>query len=265
MSSPLFNGRVREVRSCSGARFVAVSHAPNSAIASHQHDWPHLGFHLAGGLVERFEGVTASLDGPGVIFHPASSGHEDEVTPTGLETAGLIFDPGWIADADLKSALDRPRAWRGGRTALEARKLLAIWNRPDAAEAQLRRATANFFLAAAKTEARPQPSWLSSVSHMLEHDSRPATQSIAESLDLHPAWLARRYREATGEGLHETLRRKRVERALLALRASDMALAEVALHCGFCDQSHMNRCFRHLLGRSPQAYRLDERVVWTRR
>jgi AraC family transcriptional regulator len=257
MALQLFKGRVREVRSCSGARFVTVSHAPNSLIASHQHDWPHVGLHLAGGLIERFDGVTVSLDGPGVIFHPASSGHEDDVAPIGLETAGLIFDPAWIADGDVKSALDRPHAWRGGRAALVARKLLAIWNRPDATEAVLRRATANFFLAVAKSEARPEPRWFSSVSHMIEHDSRPTTQSIAASLDLHPAWLARRYREATGEGLHETLRRKRVERALASLRGSGMALAEVAVHAGFCDQSHMNRCFGRVLGCSPQLYRIE--------
>jgi AraC family transcriptional regulator len=90
---------------------------------------------------------------------------------------------------------------------------------------------------------------------MLAGESPASTRSIAESLNLHPAWLARRYRQATGEGLHETLRRKRVERALTALRASDAPLAEVALDSGFCDQPHMNRCFRQVLGQSPQAYR----------
>jgi AraC family transcriptional regulator len=260
MASQLFNGRVRDVRSCSGARFVTVSHSPNSLIESHQHDWPHVAFHLAGGLIERFDGGTASLHGPGIIFHPARSGHEDEVAPIGLETAGMIFDSGWIGEAAVKDVLERPRVWRGGLAALHARKLLSLWKSPDATGAELRRGTTEFLLALGKSESAPEPPWLSSVLYMLDNDSRPTTRSIAASLGLHPAWLARRYRETVGEGLRDTLRRKCVERALAALRGSPMALAEVALHAGFCDQPHMNRCFRQLLGQSPQVYRLDSRA-----
>lgn len=258
MSAELFKGRVREIRACSGARFVAVSHAPNSEIRSHQHDWPHLGFYLAGGCVEQFDGVTAQLDGPGVIYHPRASGHADQVFANGLETIGLIFDPAWIGGAS-RAVLDRPRIWRGGAAAMMANRLLASWRRPDAGESQLRRATEQFFEAVAGTEAPRRPSWLDSVLHMLGSGPAPTTRSIAKALDLHPAWLARRYREATGEGLQETLRRKRVERALSEVRESDMPLAEIALNAGFCDQPHMNRCFHHVLGRSPHAYRRDRR------
>jgi len=254
VKSVSFKGRVREVRSCSGARFAAVSHAPNSIIDSHQHDWPNLTIHLAGACVERFDDTSALLNGPGVVFHPAFSGHADEVLSSGLETVGLMFDPAWLSNFALGNAFDRPRSWLGGRAALAARKLVAIWTSRTVDEAHLRRATAHFFHVATANEHR-RPAWLDRASDMLAGESPASTRSIAESLNLHPAWLARRYRQATGEGLHETLRRKRVERALTALRASDAPLAEVALDSGFCDQPHMNRCFRQVLGQSPQAYR----------
>jgi len=81
---------------------------------------------------------------------------------------------------------------------------------------------------------------------------------IARRLDLHPAWLARAYRHATGEGLHETVRRRRVEQACILLRRSDRPLAEIALAAGFCDQSHMNRGFRATLGRTPAQVRAEQ-------
>jgi AraC-like DNA-binding protein len=176
------------------------------------------------------------------------------VLPTGLETIGLLFDPAWLKETGF--AFDRPRIWLGGPAALEARKLIQHWNRPHASEGDLRAATTQFFNRLACVRPPPRPTWLKSVSELIALESRPSTEAIAASLDLHPAWLARSYRAATGEGLHETLRRKRVERALLALRGSEMPLAEVALEAGFCDQPHMNRCFRHVLGRSPHEYRL---------
>jgi AraC-like DNA-binding protein len=34
-----------------------------------------------------------------------------------------------------------------------------------------------------------------------------------------------------------------------------MAPAEVALACGFCDQSHLSRAFKRRIGSAPGAYR----------
>ncbi len=58
-----------------------------------------------------------------------------------------------------------------------------------------------------------------------------------------------------GEGLTETARRRRVERALAAVRHSALPLAQVAVEAGFCDQSHMNRCFQAVLGMTPNRVR----------
>jgi AraC-like DNA-binding protein len=41
------------------------------------------------------------------------------------------------------------------------------------------------------------------------------------------------------------------------LRETDKTGADVAQEAGFCDQSHMNRTFRRLLGRLPSAVRND--------
>ena len=83
------------------------------------------------------------------------------------------------------------------------------------------------------------------------------TREIARRLDLHPAWLARAYRHFRGEGLGETARRHRVEQATALLRRTDLPLAEIAHDAGFCDQSHMNRCFAAVLGRTPAIVRTE--------
>ena len=67
--------------------------------------------------------------------------------------------------------------------------------------------------------------------------------------------------QATGEGLHETLRRKRLERAALLLRNTDAPPADIALATGFCDQSHMIRGFRAVLGRTPLEVRAEREFL----
>ena len=59
----------------------------------------------------------------------------------------------------------------------------------------------------------------------------------------------------------ETVRRRRVERATVQLRASTAPLADIAAECGFCDQSHMNRAFRAVLGRTPLDVRREAPLI----
>ena len=63
-----------------------------------------------------------------------------------------------------------------------------------------------------------------------------------------------------GEGVGETRRRRRVETASALLRNTRLPLAEVALAAGFCDQSHMNRCFAAVLGRTPLQVRRERQL-----
>ena len=105
------------------------------------------------------------------------------------------------------------------------------------------------------------PAWLDDVSHALDADAPPSTQAIAAALDLHPAWLARAYRAAVGEGLQDTTRRRRVERAVALLRRTDDAASDIAVAAGFFDQSHMNRGFRQMLGRTPSRVRAERELL----
>lgn len=47
----------------------------------------------------------------------------------------------------------------------------------------------------------------------------------------------------------------RIDIAINWLKGSDMAIADIALRCGFCDQSALSRQFRALTGQSPRQYR----------
>ena len=98
---------------------------------------------------------------------------------------------------------------------------------------------------------------MASVREQLAADPALTSIELAARLDLHPGWLAQAYRAATGEGIRETVQRRRVERATSLLRNSAVQLADVAADCGFCDQSHMNRIVRRLLGRTPAEVRAE--------
>jgi AraC family transcriptional regulator len=77
---------------------------------------------------------------------------------------------------------------------------------------------------------------------------------IAAQINMAPGHFARAFRQATGQPPHRWLMDRRVERARDLLR-SDMILAEIALACGFVDQSHLTRVFSHRERLTPAAWR----------
>jgi AraC-like DNA-binding protein len=66
--------------------------------------------------------------------------------------------------------------------------------------------------------------------------------------------LIRAFRQAFGLTPEDFRRQLRIERARSAL-AGHCSLADIAVGCGFSDQSHMTREFRRMTGLTPSAYR----------
>ena len=78
---------------------------------------------------------------------------------------------------------------------------------------------------------------------------------IAAECGLSVGHFARGFREGIGESPHRWLIRQRVEKAKQMLADRQGGLAEIALDCGFSDQSHFTRLFRRATGTTPGMWR----------
>lgn len=254
-----FHGVELEVRRFGGAKAVRVLHAANQQIGAHRHDWACITLPVIGAAREYFDGGEAQIEGPSAILHPAGSDHGDDIGAAGLETFSIQFDPAWLAGGpDLKSG--RSRAWQGGGTARIASRLAGAWKDPGFCEEQVKAATLEFIRLAFAASPEPTPAWLDRAKEETRHSEDFSTAGLARKMGLHPAWLARSYRRAMGEGLGDMRRRRRVTNAVERLRNCDEPLADVAAAAGFCDQSHMNRNFLEVLGRTPLQVRQERRL-----
>jgi AraC-like DNA-binding protein len=79
--------------------------------------------------------------------------------------------------------------------------------------------------------------------------------TLAAIADLSPKHFARAFRQSTGIPPHRWLIERRIDRAKALLLSADLSLAEIALACGFADQSHFTAAFRKLAGLTPGGYR----------
>ncbi|NER78551.1 MAG: helix-turn-helix transcriptional regulator [Leptolyngbya sp. SIO1D8] len=67
--------------------------------------------------------------------------------------------------------------------------------------------------------------------------------------------FSRMFKQSMGISPHQYLLKQRVEQAKGLLKQSKLAIAEIALQCGFNSQSHLSKHFREATGMTPSSYR----------
>jgi AraC family transcriptional regulator len=78
---------------------------------------------------------------------------------------------------------------------------------------------------------------------------------VAAACGLSVSHFAKAFRASTGMTPHGWLQSCRLDHARALLRRPELAFAEIALRCGFADQSHFTRIFRRATGTTPGAWR----------
>lgn len=78
---------------------------------------------------------------------------------------------------------------------------------------------------------------------------------LAAACGLSVSHFARAFRQSIGEPPHRWLLAQRIARARSLMSSPGLALADVAVACGFADQSHFTRVFRNVVGESPALWR----------
>ena len=239
--------------------------APSHVISEHGHDWPSLTLPVLGGYVERFDGGELLLRGPSAVLHSPGAGHSNVIGDHGLETISLQFDPTWLKISGRRLSWEGSHAWCGGAVGAAARALSNAFADPAILDQEMASLVVEFLAFALHSPSpRPAPAWMTSVEELIEAADAPPTREVAARVQLHPAWLSRAYRASRGEGIKDAVQRRRAERAVLLLRTTRLALAEVAASAGFCDQSHMSRSLRAMIGRTPLEVRLEHALLCPR-
>jgi AraC family transcriptional regulator len=83
--------------------------------------------------------------------------------------------------------------------------------------------------------------------------------AVARRCNLSLSQFGRTFKKTTGITPHRWLVKLRLERAQDLLLWSTRSLAEIALDCGFSEQSHFTRTFTRLVGTSPGEWRRQRR------
>jgi len=111
----------------------------------------------------------------------------------------------------------------------------------------------------ANTEAaeRQQPKWVGQVKEAIADDlsQKFTLQHLAAVAEIHPGHLSRDFSKYFNTNMGNYIRAVRVEKALSLMHSGKLSLTEIAMQCGFADQSHFLRCFKQFNSGNPKLYK----------
>ena len=150
-----------------------------------------------------------------------------------------------------------------------ARAMIPALERPEQASAlfveQMTTAVGTYLVQRYGGRANKSPNRIGTLSRLHENLAKKILQEnlerdisvsdVATACDLSRGYFIRAFRETTGMTPYQWLISQRVVRARDLLRNSNATLAEVAIACGFADQSHFTRVFSSLVGATPGIWR----------
>lgn len=86
-------------------------------------------------------------------------------------------------------------------------------------------------------------------------ESKLKVRELADLVSVSRGHFSRAFKRTLGLPPMAYVMLRRIERAKALMTSTTQLLAEIALICGFADQSHLNRTFRRIVGESPARWR----------
>ena len=94
-------------------------------------------------------------------------------------------------------------------------------------------------------------------------ECRLTLEELGSVVRYSPCHLARRFRLATGQTLHQYVTCRRLAKAQALIATTDLPLLQIAAQTGFSDQSHLSNAFRKAYGCAPSAMRKNLQMMRT--
>ncbi len=102
-----------------------------------------------------------------------------------------------------------------------------------------------------------KPPWVEVLKGLLSDrwDEFLTLEELSQILNIHPVTISKYFSKYFNCTLGEYLRRIKIERAISLLKNSNKSLTEIAFLCGFSDQSHFIKTFKHSTGFKPKEFK----------
>jgi len=235
---------------CHGFLVREFVQPPGLSILPHAHQEPTLVVVVSGAVVDSFGMHELPLAPGELLVRPAGEEHAHEYGGEGAHVVAFSFSETRFLEQPVLQHVRHRSLPIGTHVLLQElhaeeteRQLVLACRVAELLEgltgARLRERTVPGFLLRVRDALRDRLAYKASL------------QELSELAGVHEGHLTRAFRAAFHVSIGEYARERRIERAERLLAQGRRALSEIALDCGFFDQSHLIRAFHRARGMTP--------------
>lgn len=250
-------------RACAGGFGLRYTlNLPGCTQGRHHHPEARIVLSFSSNFGSRYGDETVQVPDSAALFRPAGEDHEDRY-PRPTATLALLLP----AEAPA-AALSRPFVQRDPAFAGMAAELRREMHVSDTAGALVMEGLA-WLITSRLLHGRPlaergAPRWIATVRERVEAEyaAPPTLAELGRMVGRDAAYVAATFKRVYGGSVGAYVRQQRLWQARRRMDAEpETSLTEVALACGYADQSHFARHFKQLFALTPGEYRSRQGAV----
>lgn len=227
------------------------SHTP--AEPQHYHENPTICFMINGGAVEKRNRIDYERYPCDARFYHSGEPHQSSIRLFPSRCLNLEFEREFFDYSDIsESTICKTVAKDVGVKSL----MLKVHSEFLAADEFTKDSIKMLLLGRfrqSQAESRKHPQWLGKLQQIIT-DRWAETLTLDElsaEIGVHPVTISKHFSKYFSCTLGEYIRKLRVEKSIPVIRNSRIPLTDIALDCGFSDQSHFIRNFKKFTGFLP--------------
>lgn len=240
-----------------GTLYVSTHFELGNSDLLHYHDEPHLTFILHGGVTDKRKNLeTERFSGEMMFFH-AGEPHQTISRSFPTKYVSFQFQSDYYRnnpnlENELKATLENdPNA---KLSMLKIYKELA--KKDEFTESSIEMLLCGL-MNGKHFDRNSRPNWLNKIVEILNDNwnEEISLNELAFAADVHPKTISKYFPKYFSCTLGEYRRRIKIEKSLALIKKSNFSLTEIALNCGFYDQSHFTETFKQMTGFLPKQFR----------
>lgn len=226
----------------------------------HFHENPYFMYILQGNLYDINKKEKTHCSSGSLIFHNWQEAHYNSKETNYARGFHIEFDRNWFEEKKIDIGL-----WEGSQL-IEHPKLYHLLGKLYS-EFKLQDKHSNLSIEllllqlCESTEvthfiSKNEPSWVQPLKQILNEQSENIDlDKLSNILGVHPVHISRAASKYLNCSLGDYIRQQKIKKSMDYMLNTNHSLTEIALLCGFSDQSHFIRVFKSYFNKTPSAFR----------
>jgi len=239
---------------------ISAAHYPVEECrqGSHYHENPHICFLFQGGDIESRNDRSYERKTGDVFFYYSGEEHASISRSRLSKNINIEFGKTFLE----KYGFSESQIEKAVKNNLDAKFLILkmqqeILINDNSSQVTIQTLLLNLINHSKNSAYESDPKWVQLLSDLLNDkwNEQLTLDELSNATGKYPTTISKYFRKYFSCTLGEYLRKLKIDKSIPLIKNSQMSLTEIALRCGFADQSHFIRNFKQLTGFLPKEFR----------